>query len=261
MRWIRLLAATMSLLVSGCAHPASPQRELMIAHIQSLAQRSPALAADPFLARAIAAERTLRREAFVPHRTRPYANIDAPLEIGWGQTISDPWIVALMTAAARVRPGANVLEIGTGSGYQAAVLARLGARVTTVEIVPQLARRAAITLRRLGFGAVTVRQGDGFAGRSERAPFDAILVTAGSDRVPQPLLDQLAPGGRLVMPIGPSTFQEQLLVLAKDATGAIETCSLGATSFVPFTGKGERPDGSRGLIDRTLPRCFGIDVT
>lgn len=237
------------------------QSEVLFEHMDGLARRIPLLQRDPYFISAVAAERTLHRADFLPRAARPLANIDFPLQIGWGQTISDPWIVAVMTASVHVHAGSNVLEIGTGSGYQAAVLSRLGARVSTIEIVPQLARRAAATLRRLDFRNVATRQGDGFVGWPGRAPFDAIVVTAGSDRIPPSLLDQLAPGGRLVMPIGPSTVQEQLLVVEKSATGALTTCSLGDAMFVPFTGKGLRPTDLHGLTDRSHPLCFGAEVT
>ena len=204
---------------------------------------------------------TIPREAFIASEARPFAYVDAPLNIGFGQTISDPYIVAVMTAAAQVRDGATVLDIGTGSGYQAAVLAKLVAHVVSIEIVAPLATKAKRRLRRLGFANVSVRHGDGFAGAPKDAPFDAEIVAAGAASVPRPLLDQLKRGGRLVMPIGPSTFQEQILVITKRLDGSYDQCSLGPASFVPLTGAGETPRGTRGLIDRTIPLCFGAPVT
>ena len=157
------------------------------------------------------------RERMVPERYRDRAYADHPLPIGHGQTISQPYVVAVMTRALRVREGDRVLEVGTGSGYQAAVLAEMGARVYTIEIVPELAERARRTLADLGYAdRVTVRTGDGYAGWPEHAPFDAIIVTAAPDHVPQPLVDQLAPGGRLVIPVGRG---DQELVLIEKTAG------------------------------------------
>lgn len=232
----------------------------MLASIRAAANDVSALSADPNFQAVLAAEARLPREAFVPRNARRYAYIGAPLKIGWEQTISDPYIVAVMTAAAKLGPGANVLEIGTGSGYQAAVLAELGAKVATIEIVPQLAARAAVTLRRRGYRNVTVRSGDGFGGWADRGPFDAVIVTAGSARVPQPLLDQLRVGGRLIMPIGPSTPTEYLQVHTKRSDGTFEVCSLGWAMFVPLTGRGQTPERP-GVGDHGLRWCYGAPVT
>jgi protein-L-isoaspartate(D-aspartate) O-methyltransferase len=178
------------------------------------------------------------------------------LPIGHGQTISDPYVVAVMTAAAHIPEHANVLDVGTGSGYQAAVLARLASRVSSIEIVRPLAQQAAKRLAQLGYANVEVRAGDGYAGWVEHAPFDASIVAAGAAHVPQPLLDQLRPGARLVMPIGPSWAQEQIMVLAKSADGVVTRCSMGWTMFVPLTGRGARAPGSRGLFDTSVPPCY-----
>src|SRR5690606_22859921 len=151
--------------------------------------------------RVLQAMRTVQRHRFVPESLAPQAYLDQPLPIGHDQTISQPYIVALMTQLARPAPGARALEVGTGSGYQAAVLAELGAEVYTVEIVAPLAERAARVLAELGYDRVHVRAGDGYAGWPEHAPFDVIVVTAAPERIPQPLLEQLAPGGRLVIPV------------------------------------------------------------
>ena len=201
------------------------------------------------------------REQFVAREAMQLAYLPTPLKIGYEQTISDAYIVAIMTAELRLPPNAEVLDVGTGSGYQAAVLSPLARRVSSIEIVKPLADQAALRLRRLGYRNIEVRAGDGFAGWPEHAPFDGIVVAAGAAQVPQPLLDQLKPGGRLVMPIGPTGPQEQLLVLTKSGDGKITRCSLGWTMFVPLTGAGERPAGSRGLMDRTLPRCHAADLT
>nr|WP_246616807.1 methyltransferase domain-containing protein [Sphingomonas yunnanensis] len=166
------------------------ERARMIGSIKVAAADIPASRDDPYFRAAVAVEARLPREVFVPRAAKPQAYFGAPLEIGWQQTISDPYVMAIMTAAVRVQRGSRVLEIGTGSGYQAAILAELGAAVSTIEIVPQLARQAVRALRRRGYRKVHARVGDGFAGWPERAPFDAVIVTAGSASVPAPLLDQ-----------------------------------------------------------------------
>lgn len=183
----------------------------------------------------LAALRATPRHEFVPEEQRPFAYADTPLPIGAGQTISQPYIVALMTELAGVRAGANVLEVGTGSGYQAAVLDHLGARVHTIEIIPELARAAAATLARLGHTRIETRIGDGYAGWPEAAPFDAIIVTAAPDETPAPLIAQLAPGGRLVIPVGPEYGVQDLLLITKDAAGAVTTTRVTGVRFVPLT--------------------------
>jgi protein-L-isoaspartate(D-aspartate) O-methyltransferase len=157
------------------------------------------------------------------------------LPIGYGQTISQPYIVALMSDLARVKPGQRVLEIGTGSGYQAAILAALGAEVRTIEIVPELAESAAARLDALGYEQVQARQGDGYYGWPEDAPYDAILVTAAAGSIPPPLIEQLRPGGRMIIPIGPPFLTQQLVLVQKDTDGAVRTQALLPVSFVPFT--------------------------
>ena len=248
-------------MLGGCVGPQMvATRAQMIDAIGRVARDTPRLAQDPVFVAAVAVEARLPRERFVPRAARPLAYVGAPLKIGWDQTISDPYIVAVMTAAAQVGRGASVLEIGTGSGYQAAVLAEFGARVSTIEIVPQLAKRAAETLKILGYRSVAVRAGDGFAGWPERGPYDAVIVTAGSARVPQPLFDQLRVGGRLVMPIGPSTPTEYLQVYTKRADGGFDVCSLGWAMFVPLTGRGQTGE-RQGIGDRSKPWCYGAPVT
>lgn len=192
----------------------------------------------------LAAMGRVPRHEFVPEPERALAYADHPLPIGFGQTISQPYIVALMTQLAGVsgRPGARVLEVGTGCGYQAAVLAELGAEVWTVEIVEPLARRAAATLARLGYDRVHVRVGDGYAGWPEEAPFDAILVAAAAPRLPEPLLAQLAPGGRLVIPVGEGT--QILRVITKSPDGETRAEDVAAVRFVPMTGQVRRAGGS-----------------
>ena len=173
------------------------------------------------------------RHLFVPTDSVPRAYGDGPLPIGYGQTISQPYIVAFMTELMRPGPGRRILEIGTGSGYQAAVLAAAGSEVFTVEIIPQLAESAASRLARLGYEGVRVRQGDGYFGWEEHAPYDGILVTAAADFIPPPLLGQLRDGGRMVIPVG-SPFLVQHLMLVEKQEGEIRTRSLMPVRFVPF---------------------------
>lgn len=177
------------------------------------------------------------RHEFVPPDSRALAYIDSPLPIGYGQTISQPFIVAFMTEVAQVGPGDRVLEIGTGSGYQAAVLAEIAKEVYSIEIVEPLAESAAETLQRLGYENVTVETGDGYQGWPEKAPFDAILVTAAPPTVPPPLLDQLNIGGHLVMPVG--SFNQQLVRITKTEQGTTREVLL-PVRFVPMTGRAQQ---------------------
>jgi protein-L-isoaspartate(D-aspartate) O-methyltransferase len=177
------------------------------------------------------------RHAFVPPHLRADAYADAALPIGHGQTISQPYVVALMTELAAIRPGARVLEVGTGSGYQAAVLATIAGHVYTIEIVPALAREAADRLASLGHANVTVRAGDGYAGWPERAPFDAILLTAAPPAIPEPLVAQLAVGGKLVAPVGD---QQQELVVVERTRDGLRRRTVTPVSFVPMTGEAQR---------------------
>jgi protein-L-isoaspartate(D-aspartate) O-methyltransferase len=187
--------------------------------------------------RVLDALRRVERHRFVPEWLRDHAYEDRPLAIGHDQTISQPYIVALMTEEARVKPGARVLEIGTGSGYQAAVLSVLAGQVSTIEIVEPLAREAAARLEALGYRNVTVRAGDGYRGWPERAPFDAILVTAAPPEIPQLLLDQLAVGGRLVAPVGEG--DQELVVVERTAAG-LQRRRVIPVRFVPMTGEAQR---------------------
>jgi protein-L-isoaspartate(D-aspartate) O-methyltransferase len=182
----------------------------------------------------LAAMRAVPRHEFVPPELREWAYANAPLPIGHDQTISQPYIVATMTQAIQPRPGLKVLEIGTGSGYQAAVLAQAGCRVFSIEIVAELAAAASATLARLGVDTVSVRHGDGYAGWPEAAPFDAILVTAAPEQVPDTLLQQLAPGGRLVAPIGGQHAGQDLLLFEKSADGKVHRRELLPVRFVPM---------------------------
>ena len=175
------------------------------------------------------------RHRFVPPELVDAAYLDRPLPIGMGQTISQPFIVALMTDLADPAPTAHVLEVGTGSGYQAAVLAECVAQVYTIEIVAPLGEAARTLLAELGYRNVEVRIGDGYRGWPEAAPFDAIVVTAAPDHVPQPLVDQLAPGGRMVIPVGQRYGVQDLLVISKGADGQTLTRKSLEVRFVPLT--------------------------
>ncbi len=190
--------------------------------------------------RVLAAFGRVPRRFFVPEEAQPYAQGDHPLEIGYGQTISQPYIVAAMTEALDLRGLERVLEIGTGSGYQTAILAELlplGSTLRTIEIVPELARRAEQTLRELGYDNVQFRIGDGSKGWPEAAPYDAILVAAAPEEVPAPLLEQLAPGGRLVIPVGPDPDHQELQLWRKlPGSGLLDRKVLMHVRFVPLTG-------------------------
>jgi protein-L-isoaspartate(D-aspartate) O-methyltransferase len=185
--------------------------------------------------RVLRAMRSVRRHLFVPPHLKELAYADRPLPIGHEQTISQPYIVALMTELAHVDPEDRVLEIGTGSGYQAAVLAELCRRVYSVEIIEPLAREARQRLERLGYENVAVRCGDGFKGWGEHAPYDAVLVTCAPPDIPPPLIEQLAEGGRLVIPVG-ELWQELKVVTKK--SGRLQTEDIVPVRFVPMTGEG-----------------------
>lgn len=175
------------------------------------------------------------RHLFVDAAHQSEAYEDHPLPIAGNQTISQPYIVALMTELLDLQPGDRVLEIGTGSGYQSAVLSRLARDVYSIEIVPELAQVSSERLRKLGFQNVTVKEGDGYRGWPEHAPFDGIVVTAAPPRIPEPLLDQLAPGGRMVIPVG--DFFQELKVFTKDKNGKVTEKDILPVRFVPMTGE------------------------
>ena len=190
-----------------------------------------------FDARVLEAMARVPRHLFVPEKLRRYAYENRPLPIGFGQTISQPYIVALMTDLVEPAPGRIVLEVGTGSGYQAALLADLGMRVYTMEIIEPLAEAAKARLEKLGYGNVTTRWGDGYDGWPEQAPFDAIIVTAAASHIPPPLLAQLKPGGRMIIPVGGRFLTQQLVVVEKDADGRIRTRQILPVRFVPLRRK------------------------
>jgi protein-L-isoaspartate(D-aspartate) O-methyltransferase len=182
----------------------------------------------------LAALRAVPRHEFVLPAYRSLAYTDQALPIDHGQTISQPSLVAYMTETIRPRPGMKVLEVGTGSGYQAAILARTGCRVFTIEIFKALAASAGERLRRLGFNGISVRHGDGYLGWPEEAPFDAIIVTAGAEHVPPALVAQLKPGARMVIPVGSAQGDQDLLLVEKDLKGAVHSQNLLPVRFVPL---------------------------
>jgi protein-L-isoaspartate(D-aspartate) O-methyltransferase len=179
----------------------------------------------------------VERHRFVPLREVPYAYENRPLSIGWGQTISQPYIVALMTDLLEPQPDDVVLEVGTGSGYQAAILSGLVDHVYTIEIIEALAAQAGERLQRLGFDNVATRLGDGYFGWEEHAPFDSIIVTAAATHVPPPLIEQLETGGRMVIPVGSRFTTQWLLLIEKDDDGRIVTRQVAPVRFVPLTGE------------------------
>ncbi len=198
-------------------------------------------ALDPLVMEAM---RRVPREEFVPSSVKPFAYDNNPLPIGHGQTISQPYIVALMTDLLRPKKTSVVLEVGTGSGYQAAILSLLVQAVYTTEIVTELADQARARLQRLGYRNVEVRTSDAYFGWKAHAPYDGIIVTAASPDVPPPLIEQLKPGGRLVIPIGGPYAYQELVVVEKDEQGVIDTQSVLGVSFVPLTGTHVVPPGA-----------------
>jgi len=180
------------------------------------------------------AMRATPRHLFMPEHVRDQAYRDHPVPIGYGQTISQPYIVAYMSERLDVRKGHRVLEIGAGSGYQAAILSQLAGEVFTIEIVPELARQSSLTLRQLGYRNVTVREGDGYEGWAEKAPFDRILLTACPPELPAKLVEQLKPGGRLLGPVGSSVLNQNIVIVDKDAAGNTTTRSVLPVRFVPM---------------------------
>ena len=190
---------------------------------------------DAFAPRVMAAMAAVPREQFVPESGRHLAFANGPLAIGHGQTISQPYIVALMTDLLAPRPQDNILEIGTGSGYQAAVLAQLARQVYSVEIIAALATAAGQRLARLGYDNVNVSHVDGYHGWPEHAPYDGIVVTAAAPQVPPPLVEQLKPGARLVIPVGMPGGVQELKVVEKDADGSITSRNILLVAFVPLT--------------------------
>ena len=223
------LALAALLALPAVAQDRAAEREALVETIQ----RHPEAAGID--AEVLDAIGTVPRHLFVPEAERAAAYQDRPLPIGHGQTISQPFIVALMTDLLELEPDDRVLEIGTGSGYQAAVLSPLVEEVRSIEIVPELGRRAAGTLAEAGFANVETRIGDGYYGWPEGAPYDAVIVTAAAGAIPPPLVEQLAPGGRMVIPVGGPFSAQQLMLVEKRGDGSIATRQILPVRFVPFT--------------------------
>jgi protein-L-isoaspartate(D-aspartate) O-methyltransferase len=193
-------------------------------------------------ANVLAAMRKVPRHAFMPAAQQRYAYVDSALPIEHGQTISQPYIVAFMTEALQLDPNSKVLEIGTGSGYQAAVCAEIAREVYTIEIVEELAASAAKVLKELGYDNVHVKAGDGFFGWPGHAPFDAIIGTAAAGRVPEPLLEQLKPGGRMILPVENDFGFQHLILITKDENGNLQQKNVMPVQFVPMTGEVQKPE-------------------
>jgi len=185
----------------------------------------------------VAAMKRVERHRFVPAELASYAYLNRPLPIGYGQTISQPFIVALMTDLMNLKEGDRVLEIGTGSGYQAAILAKTAKAVYSIEIIEPLGKEAAQRLKSMGYGNVETRVGDGYYGWPEAAPFDAIMVTAAASHVPPPLIKQLKPGGRMVIPLGTQFLTQYLMLLEKQVDGTVTSRQILPVRFVPLTGR------------------------
>jgi protein-L-isoaspartate(D-aspartate) O-methyltransferase len=240
---IRFLALALAAVVPACQAGSNlnevSEDEQSFVHERNRLVDSIRNYADPIRERAdrriMNAIREVPRHLLVPGPQRPFAYYDEPLPIGEDQTISQPSLVALMTHLLRPSESDVVLEVGTGSGYQAAILSRLVSHVYTIEIVEPLARRSARQLADLGFANVTVRHGDGYAGWPEHAPFDGIIVTAGAPQVPRPLVDQLKPGGRMVIPVGPAESVQRLKLITKDSLGRLREEEIVPVRFVPLT--------------------------
>src|SRR5579871_5256625 len=219
----------LALPLAGCEQPLAEEREFMVKEqIEQRGIRNP---------RVLRAMRSTPRHLFVPESFQPWAYSDRALPIEHGQTISQPYIVALMTELLDPHGSDRVLEIGTGSGYQTAILSRLVRHVYTVEIVPELAKSAAERLASMGYRNISVRQGDGYKGWPERAPFEGIVLTAAPVEIPQTLLEQLAPGGRLVAPVGATSSTQELVLVEKSIRGVIRR-SVTPVLFVPMVHEG-----------------------
>ena len=237
-----VIAASL-LLTSIGAQPAAAQdfaaeRRRMVEDIAALVRETRAeIGKAAFDERVMSVLARVPRHEFVPADRVSYAYQNRPLPIGHGQTISQPYIVALMTDLARVQPDHKVLEVGTGSGYQAAVMSQLAKAVYTIEIIEPLGIQAAQRLKTLGYTNVQVRVGDGYNGWEEHAPYDTILVTAAASHIPPPLLRQLKAGGRMVIPVGAAFMVQQLMLVEKSLEGTVSTRQILPVAFVPLTGK------------------------
>ena len=212
------------------------RKELIREIKQDVRETAASIGRDHFQEKVFQALSSVFRHEFVPSSLRDQAYQNRPLPIGYGQTISQPYIVALMTDLLDLQPEETVLEVGTGSGYQAAVLAELVRKVVTIEIIPELAEQAAERFQRLGIENIRAVQGDGYYGFPEEAPFDAIMVTAAGDHIPPPLIKQLKPGGRMVLPVGGPFMVQQMTLVSKQDDGEVRTRHLLPVRFVPLTG-------------------------
>jgi protein-L-isoaspartate(D-aspartate) O-methyltransferase len=231
------LILTLTGSLSAAAGDSVTERRAMVEEITAFERDARAAIGQQGLdQRVLAVMAKVPRHEFVPADQIAYAYANRPLPIGHGQTISQPYIVALMTDLAKVEPGHTVLEVGTGSGYQAAVMAQLAKAVYTIEIVEPLGQQATQRLAKLGFDNVHVRLGDGYHGWDEHAPYDAILVTAAASHIPPPLIRQLKPGGRMVIPIGAQFLVQHLMLVEKNADGTVSTRQILTVRFVPLTG-------------------------
>jgi protein-L-isoaspartate(D-aspartate) O-methyltransferase len=231
-----LLALTLLMPAGAPAAPPDPQGDVLAVARRRMVEEIRARGVtDPDV---LAAVEAVPRHLFIPEAERRDAYEDHPLPIGGGQTISQPYMVALMTSLLGIQPGQRVLEVGTGSGYQAAVLSRLAGEVYSIEILAPLGKRARSTLAELGYRNVHLRIGDGFKGWPDAAPFDGIIVTAAPKRIPEPLIAQLKIGARMVIPVG-DTLQD-LLVLTKRADGGVDTSKVMPVLFVPMTGEAQK---------------------
>ncbi len=233
------LVFSMLLLLSILAFAKDPdfasQRAALVAELEQYG-RFTGDVRESFRTSTLDAINKVPRHELVPKRERRFAYENRPLPIGYGQTISQPYVVAWMTDLLEPDEDDVVLEVGTGSGYQAAVLAELVARVYSIEIIEELAERGAGDLKRLGYDNVVTKLGDGYYGWPEHGPFDGIVVTAAASHVPPPLVEQLKPGARMIIPVGSSFMTQQLLLVEKTRDGGIVTRQIGAVRFVPLTG-------------------------
>lgn len=214
------------------------QRDELIKQVEAdVAENSDFLNNNRLSEQVLNAMRTVPRHEFVLQKNRHQAYKNRPLPIGYGQTISQPTIVAIMTDLLQLKEADRVLEVGTGSGYQAAVLAEITNNVYTIEVVTELAERAAIDLKRTGYADVKTRTGDGYYGWQEAAPFDAIIVTAAASHIPPPLIRQLKAGGRMIIPVGSQFMVQHLILVTKDTANNVTTKQILPVKFVPLTGK------------------------
>jgi protein-L-isoaspartate(D-aspartate) O-methyltransferase len=232
------LICALSLIAASHEATYAVERKALLAEIQrDAAATAASTGRSRFSERVIGAMDAVPRHRFVPARDAGNAYANRPLSIGHGQTISQPYIVALMTELLEPKSDDVILEVGTGSGYQAAVLAQLVARVYTLEIIAPLAESASRRLDQLGYRNIEVKLGDGYYGWPQHAPYDGIVVTAAANSIPPPLIQQLRPGGRMVIPVGAPFHTQDLILLRKDTKGEVSTTSVLPVAFVPLTGK------------------------